>query len=51
MNTLYKLKEPSARLLAGFLLSMQAVIGVPFLLTIVGSVRHWGTWFHPKDPR
>jgi hypothetical protein len=51
MNTLHKLKEHSARLTAGFLLSLQAVMGVPFLLTLVGSVRHWGAWFYPKNPR
>ena len=51
MNAIPKLKDHSARLTAGFLLSLQALIGVPFLLTIVGSVRHWGAWFSPKNPR
>lgn len=51
MNTLHRLKEPSARLIGGFLLSMQAVFGVPFLLTIMASLRHWDGWFLPKNPR
>jgi hypothetical protein len=51
MNTIDELKEHSARLTAGFLLSLQAVMGVPFLLTMVESVRHWSAWFSPKNPR
>jgi hypothetical protein len=51
MNTLDELKEHSARLTAGFLLSLQAVMGVPFLMTMFQSLRHWGTWFPPKNPR
>jgi hypothetical protein len=46
-----KVMKHSAGLIAGFLLSVQAVMGVPFLLTMVGSVRHWGAWFYPKNPR
>jgi len=49
MNTLDKLKEPAGRLITGLLVSIQAVIGVPFLLTMVGNIRHWNGWFHPKD--
>jgi hypothetical protein len=51
MNTLHKLKQPSARLVASFLLALQATMGVPFLLTIVGSFRHCGAWFNFRNPR
>jgi hypothetical protein len=51
MDTLHKLKGPTARLVGGFLMALQAVMGMPFLLTMVGSVRHWGGWFNPRNPR
>jgi hypothetical protein len=48
---IHRLKEPGARLIAGLLVSIQAVMGVPFLLTIMGSIRHWDGWNYPKNPR
>ncbi|MFZ0284238.1 MAG: hypothetical protein WAL32_03325 [Terriglobales bacterium] len=51
MKTLYKMKEPAARATGLLLLAVQAAMGMPFLLTIVGSLRHWGAWFYPRNPR
>jgi hypothetical protein len=50
MKTIHKLKEPTTRATALLLLALQAAIGMPFLLTLVGSVRHWW-WFGPRNPR
>ena len=51
MSTLHKLKQPATHLMGSVLLAVQAVIGIPFLLTLVRSVRHWDAWFSPKNPR
>jgi hypothetical protein len=51
MNTLQRLKQPAVLTIAGFLMSLQVVMGMPFLLTMVGNVRHWGGWFNPRNPR
>ena len=51
MDKLHKLKKPATHLIGGFLLALQAVMGVPFLLTIVGSVRRWDVLFYTKKPR
>jgi hypothetical protein len=50
MNTLHKLKAPASHFVGSFLLALQAVMGVPFLLTSIRSSRFWGI-FYSKIPR
>jgi len=51
MNTLQKLNDPTTRTTAFLLLALQAAIGMPFLLTIMGGFRHWSGWFSFRNPR
>jgi len=49
MNALHKLKGPASHFVESFLLAIQAVMGMPFLLTSIRSSRFWGVLFYPKN--
>lgn len=51
MNALHKLKGPASHFVESFLLSLQAVMGVPFLLMSIRSSRFWDVLFYSKNPR
>jgi hypothetical protein len=51
MKTLHKFKKPASHLVGTFLLALQAVMGMPFLLTSIRTSRFWGMFFFSKGSR
>ena len=51
MNTLHKFKGPASHFFGSFLLALQAVMGMPFLLTSLRNSRFWDMFFYSKNPR
>jgi hypothetical protein len=51
MKTLHKLKRPASHFVGSFLLALQAVMGMPFLLSSIRSSRFWGMFLFSKGPR
>jgi hypothetical protein len=51
MNALHRFKVPASQFVGSFLLALQAVLGVPFLLTSIRSPRFWSVFFFSKGAR